>query len=233
MTHDVSHLAGSNAKEWSFLEQIQAKVHAGHGRVDAERATITISREFGAGGHTLAQKVGEELGDDWQVWDRQIVDEIAKHANVRTQLAEMLDEKTHSSVEQMFRYLTNYWGLSPDRYHTHLIEVLLNASHQGRKIIIGRGANFILPRALKVRLRASEEFRVKAISLRESISEEAAKNKIKSVDKERGEFIKTMFRRDINDDNFYDITLQTDHLTTVEASAAISSAAIAHIHVPK
>jgi cytidylate kinase len=231
MVHDVSRLADVHAKEWALLEQVYAQRGADsqNSRVVPEYATITISREYGAGGHSVTEKIVQHLGADWQVWDKEIVEEIAKQANVRQKLAEALDEKMHSKAEQMLRYLTNYWGLSPDRYHSHLVEVLVNASHQGHKVIIGRGANFILPLALKVRLIASEQHRAGVVAERESITLEEAKEKVRTVDKERAEFIRSMFRRDINDSNAYDMTLRMENMSLDEAAAAISAAALEHI----
>ena len=52
---------------------------------------LIISREKGAGGNAVAKLVGRRLG--WQVFDNEIVDEIAQKAHVRRQLIESLDER--------------------------------------------------------------------------------------------------------------------------------------------
>jgi cytidylate kinase len=192
--------------------------------LNPDRAIITISRQYGACGHTIAELVARELGPDWEIWDQQIVDAIAKHANVVSEMVEILDEHTISSQEQAIRYLTRYWGLNPDSYFRHLVQVLLSLSHQGKKIIIGRGANFVLPQALSVRLQASLAYRTAWAREREGIAEEEAKRKIRKLDRERADFIKSRFNQNVDDPAMYDIVFQVHRLGMEGVTSAIAAA---------
>src|SRR5690349_4732084 len=58
---------------------------------------LLISRERGSGGSRVARLAGERLG--WQVFDREILDQIAELAHVRLQLAESVDEQTRAKLE--------------------------------------------------------------------------------------------------------------------------------------
>ena len=64
---------------------------------------LMISRECGSGSSLLATKIGERLG--WNVFDSQIVDEIAKAAHIQRQLVNSVDEHTYSLWEQTWREL--------------------------------------------------------------------------------------------------------------------------------
>ncbi|HEY3330884.1 MAG TPA: cytidylate kinase-like family protein [Capsulimonadaceae bacterium] len=232
MTTDISQIAEARASQWLLLERVRREQESASDTLPyaRDRATVTISRECGAGGHTVAAKLLERLGPEWRIWDREIVDEIARSAKVRSAFVEGFDEHTLSRAEQTIRYLANYWGLSPDRYYKHLVEVLISIGHQGKTIIIGRGANFVLPRALKVRLCASESYRTHVIRDRDAITEAEARLKIHQFDNERASFARTMFGKQIDDPIEYDIVMRTDRLTTDAVAASLCAAVNEHIH---
>src|SRR3974390_1360458 len=59
---------------------------------------LLISREKGAGGSAVARLVGQRLG--WQVFDKEIVEAIAKAAHVRRELIEGLDERDRETIRE-------------------------------------------------------------------------------------------------------------------------------------
>ena len=56
---------------------------------------LLVSRQRGSLGGSVGRLVGERMG--WHVFDREIVDEIAKVAHVRQQLIESVDEETRAN----------------------------------------------------------------------------------------------------------------------------------------
>jgi hypothetical protein len=56
-------------------------------------------------GTPLPKLVGRRLG--WQVFDNEIVDEIAKKAHIRRQLIESLDERDQAMIQDMIGQLLN------------------------------------------------------------------------------------------------------------------------------
>lgn len=222
----VAHLADQRVARWAAEERARTEGgHEPHGSsVRPCRTIITISRQFGAEGHTLAHLIAEQLGRGWEVWDKEIVDEVASRAKVRTAMVEALDEHSLTREEQILRYITNYWGISPENYHRHLIQVLLALSQQGRKIIIGRGAALVLREALNVRLYASQEYRVKGIMAAEHIDAQPAKRKMAEIDTERARFVRTHFNQDIESPLHYSMMLQVDRLGRDVAATTVVSA---------
>ena len=71
----------------------------GRGLADgvAYGACLLISRERGSGGSAVARLAGERLG--WQVFDREILDQIAQLAHVRLPLTGSVDEQIRSKLE--------------------------------------------------------------------------------------------------------------------------------------
>src|SRR5438105_4968645 len=60
-------------------------------RETAPAFTIAVAREAGAPGTSVAREVGRRLG--WQVYDNELVQQIAKEHNLRASLLESLDER--------------------------------------------------------------------------------------------------------------------------------------------
>jgi len=59
---------------------------------------ITISREPGALGTTVARAVGKLLG--WPIYDRELLDRIGKEMGTQGDVLELIDEKPMSWLEE-------------------------------------------------------------------------------------------------------------------------------------
>ncbi|NWG11976.1 MAG: cytidylate kinase family protein, partial [Acidobacteria bacterium] len=106
---------------------------------------LTISRQIGSLGGAIVQELAGNLC--WQVYDREIVDSIARSAHVRQRLVEQLDEKAQNLVhETVRRFLRMAEGGSfgLEEYHEGLLRTLAGLAGQGSAILVGRGANFAL-----------------------------------------------------------------------------------------
>ncbi len=115
---------------------------------------VCISRAVGSGGSQVATLLGEQLG--WPMFDREILQVMARDDKVRTRLFEHLDERDVGWLEDAVRWLIR--GASrPEDYFHRLTETILALARQGRAVFLGRGADLILPRdrGLRVRIIAS------------------------------------------------------------------------------
>ena len=136
-----------------------------------------------------------------------------------------MDERSQSWVSQMFRNLVGAQQMDSGAYKRILIEALLNVAQQGHKIIVGRGANYILPDALNVRLEAAYDWRVQATMRIESIGQADAAKQVHLVDLDRAKFVRDVFGSDVRDHTAYDMVLRTDALGYGGAADAIAAAA--------
>lgn len=180
---------------------------------------LLISREKGAGGRQAANLIGQRLG--WQVFDRQIVDAIAQRTRMRQQLVENLDEKTRGGLEEFLRnVLTKEIG-STD-YLTCLRQVLVTLGQQGDVVIVGRGAEYILPAqfGLRVSMVAPFDVRAERIARAGGLTPENASPLVAKVDHERKDFVHSSFLKDWRDPLNYDLVVNTGPLT-VEGTAEI------------
>lgn len=167
----------------------------------------------------MAEKIGKELG--WNVFDSKIVDEIAKAARVQETLVESVDESVHSHWEQTWRELL-LDELTDKGYLHHLGQVVTALGNQGNVVIVGRGAQYLLPPqcALRVRLVAPLDARIKRVADLESLSPEEARIKIKQVDAKRAAFLWKVFRKDAGAPLNHDLILNTGDIG-IESAARI------------
>jgi len=130
-------------------------------RAEEPTLVITVSREPGSGGRIVAKTLAERLGFD--IFHREIIQKIAESAQVSTTLLESLDEKGLSVFEDWISSLIHKRHLWPDQYLKHLMEIIATIGKHGRAVIVGRGANFILPPEgrLRIRIVAPLEVRVR------------------------------------------------------------------------
>lgn len=187
---------------------------------------ITISREKGAGGRIAAQILAKKLGGKWDYYHRDIVEEIAKAVRIDKAKVVEVDEKEVPYLEEVVGVLTGKEYLSLSKYHRALIGVLTQLANKGSAILVGRGANFLFPNSLKIRIIADPEQRVKWLVKYEKLSEKEAKSLIKKSDKERRNFVLNLFGKDVNDMKYYDVVLKTsDSFTAKDAAEVIAKIA--------
>ncbi|MBN2514736.1 MAG: cytidylate kinase-like family protein [Deltaproteobacteria bacterium] len=170
---------------------------------------ITISREPGSEGHILAQRIAEELKID--LFDREIIHQVSKSAHMSEKVVSSLDEKERSLLENWIQFLKTsrwFWG---DEYVHHLTKVIGTIGEHGNAVILGRGANMVLPpeETLRVRFIAPLEVRIQNIAKEQNISQEKAKKYIIKEESDRKAFIRKYFHVDIDDPVNYDMVINT------------------------
>lgn len=176
---------------------------------DASHPLITISREYGSGGSVVARKVAARLGKQWKIYHKELVDEIAKEARLEKKLIRAVDEKQVPPVEEIIGDLFGKRYMTLQNYHKHLIKILSVIGARGNAIIIGRGAHFIFPNALKIRVIADTEWRVGTVMKYENVSRRRAEFIISKKDKEREDFNRSLFRSTIHNPYQFDLTIKT------------------------
>jgi cytidylate kinase len=187
---------------------------------------ITVSREPGSGGRIVAARLADKLGID--ILHQEVINEMAKSANVSEKLVETLDERGLSTLEDWISSLVHERHLWPDRYMQHLMKVVGTIGKHGRAVVVGRGANFILPpeKRFSVRIVAPQAWRINNVAKEFDISPEDAKRRVMQTQTEsdRRAFIRKYFNADIADPTNYDLVINTATLNVDDAVKMISSA---------
>lgn len=183
---------------------------------------ITISRRMGSGARIIAGKLAHELG--WSLWDKELIDAMAEHADVSRRVVEAFDEKTISEIEVFARAALGDNEIGGFIYARHLSRAVAAIAKLGNAIILGRGANFLLPEALNIRIDASDERRIRNMMSYENLTREQAEEKIRQSDRDRQHFIESAFGRERVRQAHYDLTIWMDEFTTTAAVEIIEAA---------
>jgi cytidylate kinase len=185
---------------------------------------VTISREPGSGGRIVATRLAEKLGIE--IFHQKVINEIAKSADVSVQLLETLDERGLSTLEHWISSLVHERHLWPDRYMQHLMKVIGTIGKHGRAVIVGRGANFVLPpeKRFSVRIVGPQAWRIQNVAKEFHISAEDAKRRVMRTESDRRAFIRKYFNADIADPTNYDLIINTATLNVDDAVNVISAA---------
>ena len=128
---------------------------------------ITISREFGAGGHTIGKRVAERL--DVPYYDNEIVDQVAR----RSGYAKAVINEQGEYTDKMSKWFSvsvasaMYFESPQDEIFRIQKRVILESADQGPCVIVGRCADYILSgdkyRTLNVFIHADMEHRIDRI----------------------------------------------------------------------
>ncbi len=167
---------------------------------------VTISRPVAAGGGELAAALGERLG--WQVFDRELLYEMAGDDRLRESMYRTLDERDLSWVEEACRSLVE-GGMHLNDYFRRLTETVLCLSRRGPGVFLGRACDLILPRdcGLRVRLALSPQCCLRNYMESHDLRPRQAQRKLEQLERERADFVRHHFRADPDDVSRYDLVI--------------------------
>ena len=185
---------------------------------------ITLSMEPGSGGSLVAQKVAKRL--DFDYFHRDIIQGIAKSAKIRASVINTLEKERLSGIEDFIASLYQDQYLYPGIYMEHLLKVINTIAEHGQAVIVGRGANFILPaeKRFGVRVIAPLQIRIQNVVRAYGAKEEEARRRIIRREARRGAFVKRSYDADIADPENYDLTLNTGKMPIESAVEAVIAA---------
>lgn len=182
---------------------------------------ISISREMGSGGRPVAYLVEHKLGRPWKVYHSEIVEEIAKQSRLEKKLIKEVDERNIPFIDEAIYGFFGRRYMNLSNYYKHLVRVLSTIGHRGYAIIIGRGAEYLFPNSLNIKLIGDFDQRVKWVSSYEHISKGEAEERIRDSDRKRVNFVKTLYYKDYNDPHYYDLVIKTGPEISIEQASNI------------
>lgn len=175
---------------------------------------ISIGRQHGSGGREIARLLARELGI--KCYDKEIVDEAAKHSDFSRDLINAYDEKRMSA----FMLHAGGYGLNENfRLNMQVVSAQFDAIREiasnGDCIFVGRCADYILrdrSDLVSVFILGDMDERLKCLERRQGLDEAAARKKIKEVDKDRSSFYKYYSDQVWGDAQNYDLCINSSRL---------------------
>jgi cytidylate kinase len=143
---------------------------------------------------------------------------------VPSSVVEVFDERFVSDLELVVQGMLGRHEVAGFLYPKHLARAMAWIASIGNAVILGRGANFLLPNALNVRMDASLDRRIENMFTYEDIDREAAEIKLLKSDRERERFIRKIFGKEKVRLGHYDICLWMNKFTATEAAQIVETA---------
>ncbi len=187
-------------------------------------AYISISREAGAGGLMIARIVGEQLG--WDVLDKELLEFMADRYNMPRDMLEIVDETRANWFYDVLGAFLDARIVSHDSFVYHLERITYLAALHGDVVLVGRGTQFVLPRAsgIAARIIKPRPLRIRSMMARYRISQQAAADRVDELDKHRREFCRRHFHHDVENPAEYDLIINTARLSDQAAAELIVAA---------
>jgi len=204
----------------SILENIERRV----GSEKKYYPYLTFSREPGSGGKPVAALVAKILG--YKLYDKRLIEQVAAKMGKSSKVISKVDERQRSGMMDWMQNMFNPDYVSDEAYFRNLCQVILKLSQQGGVVIVGRGANFITPKAYGLQVQVVAPYRVRvarAIS-HERIDFAAARDVIRKATAEREGFVRQYFGKDIHASKYYDLTINTTFLSVEESAKVVIAA---------
>lgn len=209
-------LIEEQVRRWEILKHQEAQA--------TSIPVITLSREPGSGGKLIAAAVADQLG--LEVFHQELINAMAENADTSARVIRTLDERGVSMLDDWVSAAISDRHLWPDEVSRMLMQVIGTIAKHGNAIIVGRGANFILPpeKRFRVRIIAPLEMRVNRVAETYGVSQKEAKRRVLRTESDRRAFVRKYFHSDIRDPANYDMILNTGTLAVESAAAAICGA---------
>lgn len=172
----------------------------------------------------MARRLAAELGMD--LIGAEIIQQVAERARTSEKVIASLDEKQVSQMDSWIDSMFQTRHLWPDEYLRHLTQVIGTIGKQGNAIIVGRGAQFILPpqEAFRVRLIAPREIRIRNVMRDSESGFKESERYVYKTEADRNAFHRKYFNDDCAKAEYYDLVVNTGYMGIEGAVASVKAA---------
>jgi cytidylate kinase len=199
---------------------------------------VTIRGRLGSGAPEIGRQVADRVQADYV--DREIIAAVAGRLHRQEQdvtAKEMLPGSFLGRIAEALGRSGAYFDaaylpaweipLGDTRYLEALKSVVKELAQSQSLVIRGRGSQFILkdyPGALHVLIVAPLELRLKRVMETLKLDQEAAEREIKRFDDSGLEFTRRYFHAELEDPVYYDVVINTEHLSFQAAASLVVDA---------
>lgn len=197
-------------------------------------AVITISRQFGAGGWTLGERLSKRLG--YRYVHEDMIKEVAAkakvpHTRIKTiekggasKLMKFLDRIVTTSYVD--RILSDKYGFVDEKTYVDVVRNIIQELHEeGNVVIIGRGSQYILggyADVWRLLLVGDLDYRINFVMNRFRLSRSEAENAVKRRDQIRSRFLNFFSEADTHNAPLsYDLVLNMTRLSMEKAEEMV------------
>lgn len=159
---------------------------------------VSISRDFGCSGKSLAMKLAIELNKSiegqrnkkqWKAINKEILEASAKELGLKiSDIEYVFHSQQKSTMDEVVSAMSSRYYQSDRKIRNTITEVIKSLLSDGNIIIVGRGGVAFtkhIPRSLHIKLIAPLDWRTERIAKNYNLSKDKAEKFIKKVDNER------------------------------------------------
>lgn len=180
----------------------------------AKQTLISISREYGTGGHEIAEKIAKNLG--LKLYDRNMLDEIANEMNIKVELLEKFDEAPRNFM--FTRRIGSHTNSMAEIIAEIQFDYIKKKADEGESfVIVGRCAETVLQNydgLISIFVSGNKECKLKRIMEKYNLEDSEALLKIARHDNKRKLYHNRHSDNKWGDSRFYDICINSSPLGT-------------------
>lgn len=198
-------------------------------RAGVSHTVITISREYGSGGHMIGEQLAKALG--YKFYDSELITLVAKEAGFTENFVRRNEQSLPGNM--LLQMIMQDYGasleksLSPaDALFVAQSRVIRRIAAEGPCVIVGRCADYILkdyPDVLKIFLHADMSSKSRRVTEQYGISPEKALPEIERINRSREEHYRHYTGNHWGDIRNYNLTFDTDRFGVERVCAVVQS----------
>lgn len=179
-----------------------------------KQMVISIGREFGSGGHEIAERLAKQYGIP--LYDKEIFQHVEENSSIRADVVQRFDEKPVVPVFYPYAIDGNYYPL--EQQVANGVFDFIRKKGQIEKesfVVVGRCAEYILKDSdalISVFILGDKESKAKRVMEKYGLDEKAAYSRMKKEDKMRKTYHNFYCDNKWGDSRTYDICVNSSKL---------------------
>ncbi|WP_459934285.1 DUF6198 family protein [Fundidesulfovibrio butyratiphilus] len=185
---------------------------------------VTISREYGSGGHGIGQEIAKKLGIAF--YDKELINITAEQSGFTEEYIRENEQKLAGTLldelyRQNYAYVKDKLPPSDVLFLTQS-KILRDISSKGPCVIVGRCANFVLkenPHCFNVFIHANEAYRKSKIIKEYGVSASVSSKELEKLDRERANYCLEYTGEEWRNSAKYHVTIDSSLYDSEEQAA--------------
>ncbi|MGN1358017.1 MAG: MATE family efflux transporter [Bacilli bacterium] len=201
-----------NLTETTLINDDQVELNSS---ILKHKIVITISREYGTGGHFVGKMVAEKLGINF--YDKEIINLTAKEHGFSLKYVQM-------NEEQSAKFATFY--SNDDKLFEAESKVITNLAKKESCVIVGRCADYVLRNqkdVVRIFLYSDMDSKIKRVVKYYGLSKDNAEREINKINKQRAKHYNHFTNRVWRDLDNYDLAINVDKLGVEQTAEMIKN----------
>lgn len=175
---------------------------------------ISVGREFGSGGHEIAERLAKHY--NIPLYDKEIFQHVEEKSAINADVAKYFDEKPVNPIFYPVAMDASYLPLEQS-VATHIFDFIRTKGDKEKEsfVIVGRCAEYVLrdnPNMISIFILGDKEVKKERIMKKFNLDEKAAYNKMKKADKMRKTYHNFYAEGKWGDSRSYDICVNSSTL---------------------